>query len=560
MNTPKQSDPRALIDAYIDDVLDDAGFAELCDWLRAEVENRREFARALALHSGIADWSSDHTGGLLIPEFSKATQPDGAEAEADWLGALADLDDDRGLPQPIDITEEIERRDLAMQRRKRSATAGADDAAQVARVIVVPRVVVWLAGVAAILLLTLVFWPEAPTPQGPGPVAQDPAIQPPAAEAPAVEPPASVPVEPRVPVAAVPVAQLVGSVHARWQTDQGPIDLPVGADLLPGRRLTLTEGFAQLRTRQGALAILEAPCTIEFTDSDNALRLLEGKLVGVCQVPSSRGFTVHTPAGAVVDVGTRFGVMHDGVTRTRVIEGEVHVSALAGGPEALPTALVAGQSASVDAGAGRVIVAAIADPQFVTHWGAISNPPRVEGQIRFERAMPTAFGLGESESDGIQLYLERSGLRLADDAEVTLARPGTYEAFAGLSSRVPAGTAVDSYFIHLDTPGQLPLGGVASRRATIRFDRPIVGVIAASDQLAESHAVFGLPGVKYGSMDPRSLVDGKQSSGVEASVISAELGDMIYLSEDRRTLTMQLNTQDAIDQFRVLVASQDIAP
>ena len=50
-------------------------------------------------------------------------------------------------------------------------------------------------------------------------------------------------------------------------------DRQPGEDLYAGQRLTLTQGFAEITTTRGAVAILEAPVTIELLNNDNALRL-----------------------------------------------------------------------------------------------------------------------------------------------------------------------------------------------------------------------------------------------------------------------------------------------
>jgi ferric-dicitrate binding protein FerR (iron transport regulator) len=117
------------------------------------------------------------------------------------------------------------------------------------------------------------------------------------------------------------VATLTAEHDAVW--DRHP-----GRDLHAGQRFTLTTGFAEITTKAGAVAILEAPVTIETLDSRNAIRLFDGKLVGICETDSSKGFTVRTPHMNVTDLGTRFGVdasLPD-ASEVHVLEGSVLVT------------------------------------------------------------------------------------------------------------------------------------------------------------------------------------------------------------------------------------------
>ena len=117
------------------------------------------------------------------------------------------------------------------------------------------------------------------------------------------------------------VATLTAEHGAVW--DRRP-----GQDLYAGQRFTLTAGFAEITTHRGAVATLEAPATFELIDNNNAIRLHAGKLVGVCEIDSAKGFLVRTPHVDVVDIGTRFEVVlsDDQGTRISVQEGVVSTS------------------------------------------------------------------------------------------------------------------------------------------------------------------------------------------------------------------------------------------
>lgn len=120
------------------------------------------------------------------------------------------------------------------------------------------------------------------------------------------------------------VATLTATRDAQWADS----DLAIDDRLVAGQRLSLTAGFAEITTSRGAVAILEAPVTIEMIDSPNAIRLIAGKLIGICETTSSKGFLVRTPHMDVTDLGTRFGidVSDQNAVEVHVFLGEVEVS------------------------------------------------------------------------------------------------------------------------------------------------------------------------------------------------------------------------------------------
>lgn len=170
------------------------------------------------------------------------------------------------------------------------------------------------AGVAAVLLLaaTLVFvFASGPSDTPPSPELAGPSIE--------QGPNRSVPTPPST----ATVATLTAEQNASWAEGA----LAPGSQLRAGQRFTLTQGVAEITTNRGAIAILQAPATIELLDSDNALRLHSGKLVGICETQSSKGLLVRTPYMDVVDLGTRFGVevLPYRWTEVHVHQGEVVV-------------------------------------------------------------------------------------------------------------------------------------------------------------------------------------------------------------------------------------------
>lgn len=103
-------------------------------------------------------------------------------------------------------------------------------------------------------------------------------------------------------------------------------------DAIGGERVELDEGLLEMRSPKGARIVVEAPAAFQF-ESDQTLRLFRGRLSA--EVPeSAHGFTVLTPSGKAIDLGTEFGVdvPVDGEPEIHVFDGEVVAHAEDGEP------------------------------------------------------------------------------------------------------------------------------------------------------------------------------------------------------------------------------------
>lgn len=118
-------------------------------------------------------------------------------------------------------------------------------------------------------------------------------------------------------------ARLVDITDARWA---GGVRLAVGDGIAAGP-LRLEAGSAQLRFESGAVVTLNAPSEIEVLGG-NRLFLRNGNIIPFVP-PTAKGFTVVSPTGEVIDLGTEFSVSVDarGRTDVYVIDGEVDVAA-----------------------------------------------------------------------------------------------------------------------------------------------------------------------------------------------------------------------------------------
>lgn len=131
-------------------------------------------------------------------------------------------------------------------------------------------------------------------------------------------------------VTAVGHARLIDvSDDARWVGD----GVVARGAALPSGPLRLAQGAAMVRFSSGALVTVNAPAAVEIL-GPNRLFLRQGGIVPFVP-PKASGFTVVSPNGEVIDLGTEFSVRvdRDGGTDVYVIDGEVDVAGGHGPPQ-----------------------------------------------------------------------------------------------------------------------------------------------------------------------------------------------------------------------------------
>ena len=114
-----------------------------------------------------------------------------------------------------------------------------------------------------------------------------------------------------------------------WSGSCASVTRGVGTGVLSagtvlGRELhELTAGVLELATQRGGRIVIEAPASFRF-ESTQRLRLFQGR-VSADIPPAAKGFTVVTPSGEAIDLGTRFAVdvPPTGKAEVHVFSGEV---------------------------------------------------------------------------------------------------------------------------------------------------------------------------------------------------------------------------------------------
>lgn len=301
-----------------------------------------------------------------------------------------------------------------------------------------------------------------------------------------------------------------------------------------GERIELQQGRAVLRFNSGAKFAVEAPASLTVTGPNEA-ELDAGR--GTVRVPGMiKGFTLVTPTERVVDLGTAFGieVADNGTTSVAVFEGEVELHGTN-----KPQRLFAGQSTqSIKPRSPAQSIPHLVDA-FLNTWETSFGIESMTGDLRVARPGERLAPVLAVDSKTLLLFPEREGVTLPEGFALNSTQTGLHERpFRKQLEHLSDSLTVDSYLLQYN-PGVDSSDSGQDRvfTAKLRFDRPVVGLILAADQLKGSDAKLAMPGAQLKSISRRGI----------------NIDDQVELSEDRRTLHIRMSIQNSVDQIRVLV-------
>ncbi|MEO2027250.1 MAG: FecR domain-containing protein [Fuerstiella sp.] len=337
------------------------------------------------------------------------------------------------------------------------------------------------------------------------------------------------------------IATVAYQSNAGWSDQQRSVGDPIGRGIVQ-----LDVGIARLDFANGASVTLQGSARFEVL-SNNRTRLHHGILTA--QIPEAAiGFEVQTPAMDVVDLGTAFGVSvgTDGETGVCVFEGEVEVNLA--GRDAVQ--LVREGNAVRSRPSGSVIKSvAYETNRYEGAWPVTSGVLQATGLMKFVSPGPEFVPGRFEDNERILVFLERSGVVPQTEFFVDLVDPGQYQRIHRSEQHaIAAGGRIRSYLLQLDPVGRLERNAINKPRVIgqVTFDRPVIGLIASSKKLSATDDLLGHPGGDYvktrrGIEPPRA--DNASDSG----------RDVVILSVDRRTLSLDLSAGTAVDQIRVVV-------
>ncbi|MEO1524891.1 MAG: FecR domain-containing protein [Planctomycetota bacterium] len=327
----------------------------------------------------------------------------------------------------------------------------------------------------------------------------------------------------------VTIAQLNNAV---WQSDRFDVGNRFGATTM-----RLESGLVRLEYDSGVELTLEGPAELTLISAEQAE--LSGGLLTATVPPGAEGFSVDTPTAKVVDLGTSFGIdlREDGFSNVAVFDGEVEVAI----PDSEEKRLLT-EGESVRIGRDSAIEDVGFDPEpFGRLWPIASGIVASTENIQFVPPWPKQIRFIESD-DYIFTAPEGHSIRLATPLKLTIAEPGEYSQNDDLSpGEVPEGSYVRSFIFHYSPVEQTGPRRAARILGSVTFDRPVLGLITRHEDLVESRR-FSRRGA--GEANPRR----------ELRFTGGPDGDRVLLSEDRKTLTLDLVSPGrSSDLMRVIV-------
>ncbi len=344
------------------------------------------------------------------------------------------------------------------------------------------------------------------------------------------------------------IATLAYTSHARWAYKERVLGDGFGKG-----KLHLEVGLARLDFRNGATVTLQGPAEFEILSTEKTI--LSSGILTASIPESAAGFEVVTPTMDVVDLGTAFGVSvgADGETDVCVFEGEVEVSL--GESADMPQLVREGNAVRSRPKADTIDSVNYSTERYEDAWPVTSGVLQATGLMKFVSPGPEFVPGRYEDSDHILVFPERSNVILESDVEVDVTQPGQYAKVRRRDKQpIAAGQMVRSYLLQLDPIGAFTRGELGSARVIgqITFDRPILGLIGRTSLLAATDELLGHAQGNYQypkrGIEP-SRADDPPDSG----------RDIVTLSHDRRTLSLDLSASSAVDQIRVVIAETPVS-
>ncbi|QDT67044.1 FecR family protein [Calycomorphotria hydatis] len=328
-------------------------------------------------------------------------------------------------------------------------------------------------------------------------------------------------------IPAAPVGRLsVMTADVEWESQEY---LP-GDVLRAGALLILNNGAATLELSNGTVVNLVAPVSA-LLRHDMHMTLAEGVLAA--NVPEqAHGFTVQTDDAEIIDLGTEFLVEKISGKGTHLLVREGMVEARLLDEQEQPTRILRLSAGQMMRFAGSDGV--VEEEDRTLDWAQTTEKVeqvhggvrQLTGQARMSVAPPLDLTTGEAPTKGFLLAIrEKSAVEVSEKLTLTT-RDGPVTLEPGLK--------IDSYLVHYDASGQTD----PRAKGSLAFNKPILAVLDASDQLALTDHIFGLESRVWPTDTGR---------GYEAE-------DNLRLSDDRMTLTLHpgVSGVNQMDQCRVL--------
>ena len=325
----------------------------------------------------------------------------------------------------------------------------------------------------------------------------------------------------------------------------------------------LKSGVARLLFGNGVELTLQGPAEYLLLTSQNTF--LSSGLLSATVPVGAEGFTVDTPAGEIVDLGTAFGVELDasGDSKVVVFDGKLEVR-----PANQKEHQQVNEGEAIWLSKDRIESAKFDTTVYEKLWPVSSGIKGSTGDFRFAPQWPRPLNLVQSNSK-IFVLPEGYSVTLESDIELDISQPGTYQNKDRLTSTtLPSGQRVKSYLLQFNPvdprgnrgpnagPGargprnrRPKIGGGNQRPGPIKriagqitFENRIIGLIVSGEQLRTTDGIFS----------NRSGRGPQMMRGLEMEDLV--IADRVTLSDDRRTIELDLAAiGKGSDHVRVIV-------
>lgn len=328
-------------------------------------------------------------------------------------------------------------------------------------------------------------------------------------------------------------ASIAQGKDAIWESSIAEVGDRVGSTTLK-----LRSGIVRIEFDSGVEVTLEGPAKFKLITVTRT-QLASGLLTATVP-PGAEGFTVDTPSAQVIDLGTSFGIDigDDGFSNVSVFDGEVEVATHDAADKRL---LFEGESVRIGADYKVQDVTLDLKP-FEKMWPTASGITGSTESIRFVPPWPKRIRFVQSDE---QIFVRPEGppVRLKADLKVNISEPGKCSVDGDLTPAIlDANQSVRSYILHFSPQTELGRRRAKRVNGSITFSRPVLGIIVVHEELVASSRRFGRRGA------------GEGNQRRELNLTGDETSDRISLSEDRKTITLDLIAPGrSSDLVRVIV-------
>lgn len=325
-----------------------------------------------------------------------------------------------------------------------------------------------------------------------------------------------------------------------------------------GELLQLPAGRSRIRLNNGVRCILTGSARLQFRN-ESEVDLFTGHIVA--DVPRNAiGFRINTRQGQIIDLGTTFSVSTDQTERSdiMVFSGEVAAYWRDKKNTLKPWLIQSGEGVRFQQHRPPETIPFLTDSVELSHsLMQLYGLQSYTDECLFLTTPPVSLKPHSLASDEHIFVFQESGpVELTSPVRVIPGVPRTLNSGDEIQHiELPAGICCSSFLMHADF-----IKRGKFMKATVRFDRPILGIIVHAEDLQMTDRFFAHRSTEYPT-DEEVLVEQGSRGCLLPFGNAREVSDQIVLHEDQMGLTATLFAPaDNIDQIRILIQAETPPP